>query len=98
MHAPLVTKSPGIVLYSEPQVTGSRWQMVSETWSGFVSAINAPKCQHVTRLPLANPRPGACVSPDFAEEPDTCVQLARSARLPAFKSSHRQLPLRVLNK
>lgn len=98
MHAPLVTKSPGIMLCSEPQVTGSRWQMVSETWSGFVSAINAPECQHVTRLPLANPRPGACVSPDFAEEPDTCVQLARSARLPAFKSSHRQLPLRVLNK
>lgn len=98
MQAPLVTKSPGMVLCSEPQVTGSWWQMVSETWSGFVSAINAPKCQHVTTLPLANSRPGACVSPDFAEEPGTCVQLAHSARLPTFKPSHRQLPLRVLNK
>jgi len=37
-----------LLLWSEPQMTGSRWQVEPETWGGFVTVFNAHKLRHVT--------------------------------------------------
>lgn len=84
MHAPLVTNSPGMVLWSEPQMTGSRWQVEPETWGGLVSVFNAHKPQHVTMLhpPTVYHQPGLCCGTRHL----CTVGLLNAARLPKFKS------------
>lgn len=92
MHAPLAGyKFTGQLLWSEPQVTGSRWQVEPEAWSGFACVFHAPKCWN----PI--PHPETCISQDFAEEQGARVQSACSTRQGTFKSQLSQLPLRVLN-
>lgn len=100
MHAPLVAKSLGMVLCSAPQVTGSRWQMEPETWSGFLSAINAPKPQHVTdHASSGKPWSWSVCQPGLCREAGhlCAVSLLSTARLPTYRSPLRRLPLRVLN-
>lgn len=82
MHAPLVTNSPGMVLWSEPQMTGSRWQVEPETWGGFVSVFNAHKPRHVTML---GPPTVDQARTLLRSEAPVCVQSACST-LPKFKS------------